>query len=101
MIWVQVNPNATMDHLGLIPSFLDPEDVRTAAMQFDENYCGGWRPSSGFTMDKEKRTLKYPGDPDLVPLFMSLMGDELIFVYDCGYVAIVQPDETFEVSRLD
>lgn len=101
MIWVQVNPAATMDHLGIIPSFLDPEDVRTAAMQIDENYCSGWRPSSGFTMDKEKRTLKCAGDPDLPPLFMSLMGDELIFVYEYGYVAIVQPDETFEVSRLD
>lgn len=100
MIWVQLDPRATMDHLGLIPSFLDEEDIRPAAMQFDENYCGGWLPQKGHTLDPTTRALKYPGDPDLRPLFMSMLDEELIIVYDCGYVAIVQPDETFEVSRL-
>jgi hypothetical protein len=45
--------------------------------------------------------LKYPGDPPFEPLVAIPFRHELILVYTAGIVAIVQPDHSFEVCRMD
>jgi hypothetical protein len=99
MKWEMKHPQATLDMLGYIPSFLDENDPRPAAKQIDTAYVGGWQPFPGFTM--VDNGLRYPGDP-LTPLLAETkLRDETIRFYDCSWVAIVQPDGSYEISRLD
>jgi hypothetical protein len=101
MTWVRLHPEATLEHVGLIPSFLDADDPRPAAEQFNARYqFGGWSPLPRFTLI-EGLGLSYPGDPILAPLYATRLHDEIVVIYSAGFVAIVQPGGTFEVSRLD
>jgi hypothetical protein len=89
------------DHVGFIPSFLVDNDPRPAREQFNERYCGGWRPQEGFTVHDGAPTLHYPGDPPLKPLAVMVWRDETIFIYPYGYVSIFQTDGSFEACRMD
>jgi hypothetical protein len=102
MIFVPRDPHATLEQMGFIPGFLDETDPRHACEQIDEryNYGGGWEPWPGFTMIEGER-LKYPGDPPLAPICELRMRDERIVLYPASIVAIIQPDGSFEVCRLD
>ena len=97
----------TLEWLGFIPTFIDPFNDEPAAKQLDDNYQhgGGWRPMEGWKLN-EARVLSYdPADPPLKPLYhakhVSKNGEENIYFYDSAWVCIVQPDGSFEVSRLD
>lgn len=97
-----LHPRCTVDHVGFIPTFLDEDDPRPAAEQFQERYIyGGWRNQSGFKKGNVRYSLRYPGDPPLYPIAAMQLRDETIMVYDCGYVAIWQKDGTFEACRMD
>jgi hypothetical protein len=100
MIILTLDPGCHPDDLGFIPTFIDESDPRPAREQFDERYVyGGWRPQEGFTNDEA--TLFYPDDPPLKPLACFALREEMIFVYPHAYVAIFQPDGSFECSRMD
>src|SRR6187399_85380 len=111
MLWLQIHPLATPDHLGYIPTFMDAADERPAAEQINEHYCAGWhptQPASSFTLPVGASLhapgglrLKFPGDPPLEPLWAAKLRDELVVVYEYGYTAIFQPDMTFAIDRLD
>lgn len=103
----------TLDWLGLIPSMMSAYDPTPIAEQVDANYQhgGGWRPLKGWNMD-EDYVLTYGNqeaedrDPPLHPLFMAEHDRgggvmEKVFFYDSAWVNVVQPDGTFEVSRMD
>jgi hypothetical protein len=81
---------------------LSTDDPRPAREQFDANYRhgGGWQPQSGFTLTGNN-SLKYPGDPPFHPLARIQLRDEQINIYEYGYVAIIQPNRSFEVCRMD
>jgi hypothetical protein len=87
--------------LGLIPEFFDTTDPRPAAQQVSAEYVSGWRPIPGFSLDAETLVLRYPGDEPMPPLFVGRLRDERIVVYESAFVAIVQKDGSFSVSRLD
>ena len=89
------------DSLGYIPRFLVSDDPRPARVQFDQSYLGGWYKMEGFTLNPKTMSLKYPGDPPLLPLAVAELGYEKIYVYPHAWVLILQPDGSFEVSRLD
>jgi hypothetical protein len=76
-----------------------PEAARE---QLDDGYQhgGGWRPMESFTLGDDCELL-YPGDPPFVVRCGITLRDELIFIYDCGIVAICQLDGSFEVARMD
>ena len=97
-----VDHRAHPDHVGFLPTFLDLNDPRPAAEQFQERYLyGGWRPQEGFTKGRRRYELLYPGDPPLTPIAAMQLGDETIMVYWHGYVAIWQQDGSFEICRMD
>jgi hypothetical protein len=101
MQWIQKHPKASPEMLGYIPSFFSENDPRPAREQIDENYKhgGGWRPFKGFKM--LDNGIKYPGDP-LIPLcFEMKLRDETIRYYDGAWLAIIQPDGSFEICRID
>src|SRR5262245_29610718 len=103
MIFVPRDPDATLEHMGFIPSFLDDADPRPASEQINERYVhGGWDPwmSDRFRM-LDGDCLKFPGDPLLAPICELRMRDERIVLYPASIVAIIQPDGSFEVCRLD
>jgi hypothetical protein len=104
MIWEMLHENMTPEHLGLIPFWINDDDPDPAWKQIDKNYGhgGGWRHGTmNFKMAKDTHVLYYPGDPPLRPLAQAKMRDELVVFYDHAIVAIVQPDDSFEVARID
>lgn len=91
------------EHLGLIPMFLSAYDPRPASEQFDEAYShgGGWRGgTSGFKLHDDN-CIQYPGERKLKPLATAQLRDETIAVYDMAFVAIIQPDRSYEIERMD
>jgi hypothetical protein len=100
------HPRATGEMLGFIPSFLFDTDPRPARDQLHERYShgGGWfpMPKDTFTMlPNGNLRSKYSYDPDTVLLAEAKLREETIRVYDHEWVAVIQPDGTFEVSRMD
>ncbi len=97
-----LHPKMTLEHLGFIPEMLSEEDPRPVREQLDENYAhgGGWDPFKGFKM-REDNSIKYPGDPAHPPLARARLREETIYFYESAWVAIVQPDGSFEISRMD
>jgi hypothetical protein len=97
-----------LDMLGLLPGMLSLEDERPAAEQFNERYAhgGGWKPTP--STNREAR-LTHGGlrleFPKWVEAFEAVayteLRDEKIIVYRSSWVAIVQPDGTFEIVRMD
>ncbi len=100
MIWVMKHPQATIELLGYIPSFLSENDPRPARKQFDDAYIGGWTPFKGHTM-LSNGNLAYPGDPETPLLAETKLRDEVIRFYESSWVAIVQPDGSYEIARMD
>jgi hypothetical protein len=102
MVWEQLHPEMTFARLGFIPMYVDDTDPRSAREQFNDHYsfAGGWRPFKGHTLDADNR-LHYPEDPPLIPLAQTRLRDELIVFYDHAWIAVIQPDRTFEVCRMD
>jgi len=102
MIWIMKHPKATPEMLGFIPQFLNEGDTRPAKEQLDSNYGhgGGWSTFTGMTM-LPNGNLSYPGDPPYELLAETRLRDEVIRFYNYAWVAIIQPDGSFEVSRMD
>ena len=79
------HPRATQEMLGLIPLFLSEHNPANALDQLHLAYGN----------------MQYPGDPETILLAEGRLRDEIIRIYVRAWVAIVQPDGTFEVSRMD
>jgi hypothetical protein len=97
-----LHPRLQPGHVGELPMFINENDPRPAREQFHTSYAhgGGWQPMPGFTMSHDF-VLRYPEDPPLSPIAMMRLHEERIFIYECSIVAIVQPDWSFEVARMD
>ena len=98
MIWTTVG---RVD-LGFLPDLIDEDDSRGVKEQLDDKYRhgGGWQPMPGFTL-LPNRSLKYPGDPPFKPIAVSQLRNEVILFYPHDWLCVVQPDGSFEVSRVD
>lgn len=96
------DPRATIEHMGLIPLMLSTADPRPAREQLDSAYGhgGGWQPMPNFKMTKDEN-LVYPGDPPTKPFAELQLRDERVVLYEHEWVAIIQRDGSFEVSRMD
>jgi hypothetical protein len=100
MEFIPRHPNAKFDHFGYIPIFLSEDDPRPAREQFNERYVSGWRPYQGFKLNKDE-TLSYPGDPSRRPIAELRFRNERIVLYEHSWVAVIQPDGSWEVCRMD
>jgi hypothetical protein len=90
------------DIVGNIRYFASESYEEKLSEQFDKTYSfgGGWRPFQGFTMDNDG-IITYPEDPPYKPLAVSKFREQTIYVYNYGWVAIVESDGSFEISRMD
>ena len=102
LIWEQKHPKARLEMLGYLPTFLDDSCLLSAVEQLDMNYQhgGGWDPFPGFVM-LLNGNLKYPGDEPTELLFETRLREEVIRFYEHAWVAVIQPDGSFEISRMD
>lgn len=91
----------SMEAVGYIPGWLSEEDERGAVEQIHTSYGhgGGWHNFEGFLLRDDE--LIYPGDPPMKKLSEAKLRDERIIVYQHGWVAVVQPDNSFRVARID
>ena len=107
MVKFQLLRAVNYEPLGYIPFFVFDEDERPAKEQFDARYVGRWHSFEGHTLNHETMALKYPGDPPILPLAKAELPPakhrkhEVIYVYEYGWVLILQSDGSFEVARLD
>lgn len=89
------------DHIaGFIPDFVSEHDPRPAAVQIAENYIGGWRPLKGCTL-RPDNAFSFPGDPLYRPIAIAQCRHETLVLYPGSFLAIIQPDRSFEISRVD
>ena len=103
-----VDKRYTEEHLGFLPMFLSPRLDVPAAQQLDINYQhgGGFHHFKGFAADfsgePETWTIRYPGDPLFRIIAYAKLGEEIIAVFPHGpWVAVVQPDKSFVICRMD
>jgi hypothetical protein len=87
---------------GFLPEALRNNDPRSAVEQLDAWYQhgGGWRDFEGFEL-LDNDSIAYPGDEPLRPLAATYLRDEHILLYPGSWVAVVQPDRSFRISRMD
>lgn len=97
-----LHKSVTWDHIGMIPEWLSESDPRPAKEQLHSAYGhgGGWQPFNGFRLEADN-SLTYPGDPAQYPIAEMHLRDELVLMYNHAWVAIIQPDRSFEVCRMD
>jgi hypothetical protein len=88
-----------IEEWGLIITFLDGNDPRSAKEQFDAHY--GWQHFDGFTLNMESLELSYPDEPPLEPISIMLFRNEVIILYPHAWVLILQKDNSWEVCRMD
>lgn len=97
-----LHPKASWDHVGDIPHMLCEEDQQSATQQFHAGYGhgGGWRPFKGFELLPDD-SISYPGDSVHKPIAEMRLRHERILVYECAWVAVIQPDRSYEICRMD
>lgn len=95
----------TAADLGLIPEIILLNDPRPVPEQIAERYShgGGWSPFKGFKMagEGDNRSMYFPGDPSLKLLASAQMRDVELLLFDSAWLAVVEKDGSFVVSRID
>ena len=86
---------------GYIPFFLQAYDPSPTTEQLDKRYVDGWRPFSGFTLDKTTMVLTYPEDEPLKPRAIARFRADVLAIYESAWVCVLHPDGSYEVSRMD
>jgi hypothetical protein len=116
--WQMTNANAMVDHLGMLPLWFNIADDRPAQEQADSGYKNtagcGYHPQTGFTLQRladGRYAIQYgsgepdedgdEADPPLEELIRAELRDEIIVLFDCEYVGIIQKDDSFVVARCD
>lgn len=98
-----LEPGTPAEALGLLPLFIFPGDPRPAAEQLQERYAhgGGWSPLQGWRLNRETREAQYPGDTRLCAIAWARLRSEELLFFPYAWLAIVQPDGAFAISRID
>ena len=100
--FVPLHPRG-LEMVGYLPMIFLPNDPRPAKEQAADRYAhgGGWNPNRKFSLNKEKMTIQYPGDPPLQAVAIASLNDETITVFQHAWVMITQNDGTYEIARMD
>lgn len=103
MVDVVIQQGVPHELIGEIPFWLDERDPRPARQQLHDNYRhgGGWHPFEGFILNLKDYTINYPGDPPQHPIAFMRLRKETIIMYHHAWVLILQPDDSFEICRMD
>jgi hypothetical protein len=101
--WELVHPRATFDMLGYVPGFIDISSDAPLRDQINAGYVSGWHRSASEWVRISNTLQGHPEDPPfpMIARYRHQPTGELLEFYTSCYTAIVQPDGTFEVARLD
>lgn len=94
---------SSIDWVGpYLPHWFNPNVEETAQQAIHRHYGhgGGWQPFHGFVMGPGN-ALAYPGDPKLYPVARATFRGQEIYVYEHSWIAVVNPDGSYEVCRVD
>jgi hypothetical protein len=88
---------------GYLPYMFSADDPRPAREQINQRYAhgGGWEPQDGFDLDVDTLVARYPGDPPFHAIAFAMLQREMIVLFEHEYLAIVQPDGSFEMARVN
>jgi len=97
---------------GRLPFIFHDADPERAKEQIISRYAhgGGWHPFEGFTLHDSSRvgvaTLAYPDDPDTREVSRATLhegeeNEELLILFEYSWIAVVRPDGTYEITRMD
>ncbi len=88
--------------LGFIPGWALNSEFEDKPLKeaLDVQYGFGLYEMTGSTIE-EDGTWKYPEDPDLFPILELKRGNETLYQYEHGLVAIVQEDGSSFCTRMD
>ena len=98
---------------GMLPSIFWKGDERPASEQLDERYSygGGFSPlDGGWELDTlnvieegmpEFYTLTYPNDSPVNEIGRAQLNDETLVFFQHSWLAIIQSDGSFVVTRVD
>jgi hypothetical protein len=91
------------DLVGILPGFFSEDDPRSAAKQLDTAYAhgGGWRPMFKWSLNLNDLSITYPGDEPIHPYAKAQLRDEKLYLYPYSWLCIIQPDGSYEISRVD
>ena len=103
-----LEPGVTLQILGALPDkipltfMLDANDPAPAREQLERGYRngGGFRALPGWYLGADD-VLHFPGDRPYRPIVEMRMRDERILVFEGSFVAVIAPDRSFEVARID
>ena len=99
------DPRYTYAAVGLLPEFFDERNPQSARDQLHEAYAhgGGVHPFKGFDLIEVdgKAALQYPGDPLAHEIARATCRDETIILFAYSWVAIVQKNGAYIVTRCD
>jgi hypothetical protein len=94
-------------HTGILSQIIGDFDPRPVKEQIASNYAhgGGWDPFEGFTLNDHEKAgeafLQYPNDPPMREVARTMIRDELVILFDYSWVAVVQLDGDWAVTRMD
>ena len=97
-----LNKSDLMMSLGYIPGWVVNQEFFEKPLKeaLDLQYGFGMFEMTGGEVT-EDGVYKYPQDPDLYPLIKITRGEETLYQYQYGIVAIVQKDGSAFVTRMD
>lgn len=98
-----MRPGYRPEDIGFVPYFFEAGDERHPAEQIAERYAhgGGWTPQEGFTIEEDGLRYKDGAKDRLLFSFMVHGHPQTLHLYECAWLAIVEPDGSFAVSRVD
>ena len=109
--WYLHHKDMQLEHLGLIPSFLDELNPDDAITQINRNYQhgGGWYDMEGFELSKDDdppwASIIYAINDEPAESYTCLahckIHDEIVAFYRSAWVAVIKPNLSFRVARID
>jgi hypothetical protein len=103
-VWTAIDKAFHPSWLGFLPDILLAEDKRPVKAQLEDRYAhgGGFRPIAGMKLNRMTMIMHFPGDPPYVPAAWTQIGEEKVYYYPlCSLLLILQPDHSWEVTRVD
>lgn len=103
--WGLVHPHANCDMVGYIPSFIDNSSDVPLIEQINAEYISGWHKSDQPWKRDLKSNTMWACDEDqpfrMIARYHHKPTGEYLEFYESSFTAVVKPDGTFEVARLD
>jgi len=99
--WEVLDKQLTQKNISYLKFFLHEDDQRSASEQINERYrYGSWHNFKGFKHLGDG-VIQFQDAPVDYPIAKAHLRAEVIYAYRYDWIAVFQPDGSFEVSRVN